>query len=47
MEPDNAADLINEIDQDRRLPILERLPDVQRRRSVNCSPTAPTPRAAS
>jgi CBS domain-containing protein len=30
MEPDNAADLINEIDQDRRLPILERLPDVQK-----------------
>ena len=29
MEPDNAADLINEIDQDRRLPILEQLPDVQ------------------
>jgi CBS domain-containing protein len=26
MEPDNAADLINEVDQDRRLPILERLP---------------------
>jgi CBS domain-containing protein len=30
MEPDNAADLINEIDQDRRLPILERLPDLQK-----------------
>jgi CBS domain-containing protein len=30
MEPDNAADLINEIDQDRRLPILERLPDIQK-----------------
>jgi len=30
MEPDNAADLISEIDQDRRLPILERLPDVQK-----------------
>jgi CBS domain-containing protein len=26
MEPDNAADLINEVDQDRRLPILEQLP---------------------
>jgi hypothetical protein len=26
MEPDNAADLINEIDQERRLPILEHLP---------------------
>jgi CBS domain-containing protein len=26
MEPDNAADLINEIDQERRLPILEGLP---------------------
>jgi CBS domain-containing protein len=30
MEPDNAADLISEIDQDRRLTILERLPDVQK-----------------
>ena len=30
MEPDNAADLINEIDQDRRLPILDRLPDTQK-----------------
>jgi CBS domain-containing protein len=29
MEPDNAADLINEIDQDRRLPILEHLPTAQ------------------
>ncbi len=29
MEPDNAADLINEIEQERRLPILEHLPDVQ------------------
>ena len=29
MEPDNAADLINEIDQDRRLPILENLPTHQ------------------
>ena len=29
MEPDNAADLINEIDQDRRLPILEHLPGPQ------------------
>ena len=29
MEPDNAADLINEIDQDRRLPILEGLPGPQ------------------
>ena len=29
MEPDNAADLINEIDQDRRLPILEGLPAPQ------------------
>lgn len=32
MEPDNAADLINEIDQERRLPILENLPhDIQRK----------------
>jgi CBS domain-containing protein len=29
MEPDNAADLIAEIDQDRRLPILELLPNEQ------------------
>jgi predicted transcriptional regulator len=29
MEPDNAADLINEIDQDRRLTILEELPEEQ------------------
>ncbi len=29
MEPDNAADLINEIDQERRLPILENLPAAQ------------------
>ncbi len=29
MEPDNAADLINEIDQERRLPILEGLPAQQ------------------
>jgi len=29
MEPDNAADLINEIDQDRRLTILENLPAEQ------------------
>ena len=29
IEPDNAADLINEIDQDRRLPILEGLPAPQ------------------
>ena len=26
MEPDNAADLINEVEQERRLPILEQLP---------------------
>jgi CBS domain-containing protein len=29
MEPDNAADLINEVDQDRRLAILEGLPSSQ------------------
>jgi len=29
MEPDNAADLISEIDQERRLPILEALPSEQ------------------
>jgi CBS domain-containing protein len=32
MEPDNAADLIGEIEQDRRLPILELLPDSQERK---------------
>jgi len=44
MEPDNAADLISEIDQDRRLPILERLPDVQKlkvRQLLSYSATAP------
>jgi CBS domain-containing protein len=35
MEPDNAADLINEIDQDRRLPILEQLPEEQQRKVRN------------
>jgi CBS domain-containing protein len=30
MEPDNAADLISEVEQDRRLPILEGLPADQR-----------------
>ena len=29
MEPDNAADLINEVEQERRLPILEHLPSDQ------------------
>ena len=32
MEADNAADLINEVDQERRLPILENLPDDQQRK---------------
>lgn len=35
MEPDNAADLINEIDQDRRLPILEQLPELQQAKVRN------------
>jgi len=35
MEPDNAADLINEVDQDRRLPILENLPEVQQAKVRN------------
>ena len=35
MEPDNAADLINEIDQDRRLPILEQLPSAQQTKVRN------------
>lgn len=35
MEPDNAADLINEIDQDRRRPILEGLPAVQQAKVRN------------
>ena len=32
MEPDNAADLISEIDQERRLPILELLPELQEKK---------------
>jgi Mg/Co/Ni transporter MgtE len=32
MEPDNAADLIGEIDQERRLPILELLPDLEQQK---------------
>jgi CBS domain-containing protein len=35
MEPDNAADLISEIDQDRRLPILEHLPTAQQEKVRN------------
>jgi CBS domain-containing protein len=35
MEPDNAADLINEIDQERRLPILEQLPELQQAKVRN------------
>jgi CBS domain-containing protein len=35
MEPDNAADLINEIDQDRRLSILEHLPAAQQTKVRN------------
>ncbi|HET9090746.1 MAG TPA: CBS domain-containing protein [Acidimicrobiales bacterium] len=35
MEPDNAADLISEIDQERRMPILEKLPESQRTRVRN------------
>jgi CBS domain-containing protein len=35
MEPDNAADLISEIDQDRRLPILEQLPTAQQTKVRN------------
>jgi len=35
MEPDNAADLINEIDQERRRPILEGLPAVQQAKVRN------------
>ena len=35
MEPDNAADLINEIEQDRRLPILEHLPSAQQAKVRN------------
>ena len=35
MEPDNAADLINEIDQDRRLSILEQLPELQQAKVRN------------
>jgi CBS domain-containing protein len=35
MEPDNAADLITEIDQERRLPILEALPIAQQAKVRN------------
>src|SRR5271169_3330079 len=35
MEPDNAADLINEIDQERRLPILDHLPADQQAKVRN------------
>ena len=35
MEPDNAADLINEIDQERRLPILDNLPADQQAKVRN------------
>jgi Mg/Co/Ni transporter MgtE len=35
MEPDNAADLINEFDQDRRLPILELLPEALQQKVRN------------
>ena len=35
MEPDNAADLISEIDQDRRRAILERLPESQQAKVRN------------
>ncbi len=35
MEPDSAADLITEIDQERRLPILENLPATQRAKVRN------------
>lgn len=35
MEPDNAADLISEIDQERRLPILEALPTTQQTKVRN------------
>jgi CBS domain-containing protein len=35
MEPDNAADLISEINQDRRLPILEQLPTAQQTKVRN------------
>ncbi|MHB8294748.1 MAG: magnesium transporter MgtE N-terminal domain-containing protein [Acidimicrobiales bacterium] len=32
MAPDDAADLLNDLDQERRLPLLERLPPLQQRR---------------
>ena len=35
MEPDNAADLINEFDQERRLPILEQLPAEHQAKVLN------------
>ena len=39
MESDDAADLLMELDQDRRLPVLERLPPARRSRSSGCSAT--------
>ena len=45
MEPDNAADLITEIDQERRLPILSCCRASSRPRFANFSRTTPTRRA--
>ena len=39
MAPDDAADLITEVDQERRLPILNLLPSPSRRRCGRCSAT--------
>ena len=46
MAADDAADLIVEIEQERRARILALLPPAQRRRSKGCSATTPRPPAA-
>ena len=35
MAPDDAADLISEIEQDRRMPLLESMPEAQQRKVRN------------
>ena len=47
MAPDDAADLIADLDQDRRLSVLEALPQPTRRRSGPCSATTRRRPAAS
>ena len=47
MAPDDAADLITELDQERRLPVLQLLPGPSSARSGPCSATTPRPPVAS